>query len=262
MSGLYTFYLAADDGAELRLGPTEAEAQSIATVPGWSSSRQWYKYPEQTSAPQQLISGRFYYMRAIANEAYGVDNLAIGVTLPDETDLKPLPIGGYVFVLPMSFAWVDVVEAGAVPDGVTDSTAAFHNASAQAQWGGEIVVPSGRFRTSAFNLSSNTRLVIYGDIHGLMLPQSDQALIGWPPDAQNISVVGNGSVSNRGMGWTTNRVGFVCPHFAEHNLPAADATAGSESAAGIYVLGEQGGLLCPGGSVNVGREDCLTAAIR
>eukprot|EP01043_Picozoa_sp_COSAG02_P012052 COSAG02_NODE_457_length_21950_cov_35.452794_10_plen_400_part_00 len=243
MTGLYTFYIAADDGAALHFGPTEAEAPVIATVPGWAARRQWNKYSSQVSSPQHLEAGKFYYVRGIVNEAGGGDNLAIGVTLPDGTDLKPLPVAGYVFVEPMLFTWVDVVALGAVPDGVTDSSAAFLNASAQTQLGGEIVVPTGRYRTSAFNLSSNTRLVIHGEIHGIpsRIPRdysssttawqperSDQALIGWASDAQNISIVGNGSISNRGNGWTTNRVGFVCPHFAAHNLPSPDNAAGLE----------------------------------
>ena len=196
------------------------------------------------------------------NEAYAGDNLAIAVTLPDGTDLMPLPIAGYVSVQPMSYAWVDIVALGAVPDGVTDSSAAFLNASAQTRWGGNIVVPSGRYRTSAFNLSSNTRLVIYGDIHGLRSRPNDQALIGWPSNAQNISIVGNGSVSSRGNGWTTNRVGFVCPHFVQYNPTPAEPTMGSAGGEGMYVLGEQGGLLCTSNRVNVGREDCLAAAMR
>lgn len=200
-------------------------------------------------------------MHAIANEGYGGDNLAVGVTLPDGTDLMPLPISGYVFVQPMSFAWVNVVALGAVPDGITDSSAAFLNASAQTQWGGNIVVPTGRYRTAAFNISSHTRLVIYGDIHGLSSRRSDQALIRWSPDAQNISIVGNGSVSNRGSGWTTNRVGFVCPHFVEYNPVLADMTVGSQGGSAMYFLGEQGGL-CTDNSMHVGREDCLAAAIR
>ena len=63
------------------------------------------------------ITGKFYFMRSVSNERYGGDNNAIGVTLPDGTDLKPLPIEGYVFVQPMTSALVDVVGLGAVPDG-------------------------------------------------------------------------------------------------------------------------------------------------
>lgn len=261
-TGLHTFYLATDDHGELYLGPTEAQAEVICSVPGWTSDREWYKYSSQSSAPQSLVSGQFYYMRSISNEAGGGDNNAVGVVLPDGTDLKPLPTAGYVFVQPVQSVRVDVLSLGAVPDGVADSSAAFLNASAQTKHGGEILVPTGRYRTSAFNLSSNTRMVIYGDIHGVPSRRSDQALIGWTPDAHNISIVGNGTVSNRGNSWSTNRVGFVCPHFAAHNLPPASDGALSNDGERAYILGEQGGLLCPVGTVNVEREDCLAAAIR
>jgi hypothetical protein len=275
VSGAYTFCIATDDEGKFYFGPSEAEAQVICRTPTWASSRQWTKYSEQTSAPQTLRGGQYYYMRTISNEAGGGDNNAIGVTLPDGTALKPLPVQDYVFLQPeQEQANVNVVELGAVPDGTTDSSAAFLNASTLTQWGGEILVPPGRYLTSAFNLSSHTRLAIYGEIHGLPPPRFEASLQGplvtWDPGAENVSIVGNGTVANRGSSWTTNRVGFVCPYFAEHNrLPGddsdtAEAAAGAgSSGSGDAVLGEQGAPGCSSerGEEPVSQEDCLAAAV-
>ena len=50
-------------------------------MPGYSGSRQWDKYPEQTSVPQTLQGQSYYFIRALANEGGGGDNLGVAVTL-------------------------------------------------------------------------------------------------------------------------------------------------------------------------------------
>ena len=95
-TGPHTFRIAADDNAHLWLGTTEDVALAngeIASVPGWSSSRQWTKYSEQTSAPVDLVAGQLYFIRAVSNEGGGGDNLAVGVTTP-AGDLNPIPVVG------------------------------------------------------------------------------------------------------------------------------------------------------------------------
>ena len=71
--------VASDDGGELWFGSSDASAQVVATVPGWTSPRQWDKFKEQTSAPQTLRAGVYYFIRALANEGGGGDNLAVGL---------------------------------------------------------------------------------------------------------------------------------------------------------------------------------------
>jgi hypothetical protein len=225
MSGSYTFSVASDDDGALYFGVSEAQAHRIASVPGWTEPRQWDKYSEQTSAPQSLVRGEFYFVRSVSVERFWSDNAAVGVRLPDGTDLKPLPVPGYLFVLPRPTVRVSVVELGAVDDGSTDNSAAFLEATRLARWGGEIVVPPGHFRTAAFNISSHTRLVVDGDIIGVpSRTQLDRALIGWDPTSENISIVGSGSIRNRGNAWSTSRVGFVCPHFVSHSVPGDTVT--------------------------------------
>ena len=53
---------------------------------------------QQTSAPQWLESGSFYLLKALAKEGRGGENLAVGVTLPDGEELRPMPVQGYLFL--------------------------------------------------------------------------------------------------------------------------------------------------------------------
>ena len=92
-SGEYTFYIAADDNAELWLSTDEnpANAERIAHVPGWSESRQYTKFPEQTSAKISLLQGQKYHIYALHKEGGGGDNLSVGWTKPSGADERPIP---------------------------------------------------------------------------------------------------------------------------------------------------------------------------
>merc|ERR1719272_1243190 len=93
-TGAHTFFISADDNAHLWFGDTVNGAMTvdpIANVPGWRSSRQWNKYGQQTAAPMDLVAGNMYYMRAVANEGGGGDNLEVGVTTPNGAE-NLLPI--------------------------------------------------------------------------------------------------------------------------------------------------------------------------
>ena len=93
ISGSYTFFVAADDSGELWFGATEESSTVIASAPGWTSPRQYDKYLEQTSAPQMLSAGEYYFMRALEKEDAGGDNLSVGMTMPDGTEQKPIHVG-------------------------------------------------------------------------------------------------------------------------------------------------------------------------
>eukprot|EP01046_Picozoa_sp_COSAG06_P042192 COSAG06_NODE_5342_length_3537_cov_39.550055_6_plen_278_part_01 len=99
-TGDYTFVIASDDSGELWLGLDEASLRMIASNPLWTASRQWDKFDSQTSAPQSLVAGSFYYIKALAKEATGGDNLAVGVTLPTGEELRPIPVHGYLYGAP------------------------------------------------------------------------------------------------------------------------------------------------------------------
>ena len=93
VTGNYTFWIASDDGGELWLSATAspAERTRIATVNGWSSSREWTREPNQQSAPILLNSGQIYYVEALMKEAGGGDNLAVRWLRPDGVDEAPIP---------------------------------------------------------------------------------------------------------------------------------------------------------------------------
>jgi hypothetical protein len=96
-TGDYTFVIASDDQGELWFGEDEAAATPIASVPVWTSPREWDKFTEQTSATQSLVAGDYYFLQALAKEGSGGDNLAVGARLPDGTDLSPIPVEGYLY---------------------------------------------------------------------------------------------------------------------------------------------------------------------
>jgi len=92
-SGTYVFWIASDDNSGLFLSTDETPANKrlIASVSGWTSSREWSKYPEQQSAGIALLGGKKYYVEALMKEAGGGDNLAVRWKLPNGTIEEPLP---------------------------------------------------------------------------------------------------------------------------------------------------------------------------
>ncbi|APZ95361.1 DUF7133 domain-containing protein [Fuerstiella marisgermanici] len=92
-TGDYTFWMAADDHAELWLSDSEdpGEKQRIVRMNRWTPSREWDKYREQKSKPIHLKAGRRYYIEALHIEATVDDCLAVGWQLPDGTIERPIP---------------------------------------------------------------------------------------------------------------------------------------------------------------------------
>ncbi|HEY6162945.1 MAG TPA: PQQ-dependent sugar dehydrogenase [Bacteroidia bacterium] len=92
-SGNYIFWIASDDNSELWLSTNDQPSNKvkIASVPGYTSSRQWTKYSSQQSAPISLVAGRKYYIEAIHKEGTQGDNLAVGWQLPNGIQERPIP---------------------------------------------------------------------------------------------------------------------------------------------------------------------------
>ena len=92
-SGYYTFWIATDDEGALYLSSDEepGNKQQVASVPGWSGSREWTKYPEQQSAQIWLEAGRRYYVEMLQKEGGGGDNAAVGWQLPNAVLERPIP---------------------------------------------------------------------------------------------------------------------------------------------------------------------------
>jgi ELWxxDGT repeat protein len=92
-SGNYTFYIAGDDNSELYLS-TDEEAENkrlIASVIGWTSTREWTKYPSQKSVTIALEAGRKYYIEALHKEVAGGDRLAVGWVKPGGAAIEVIP---------------------------------------------------------------------------------------------------------------------------------------------------------------------------
>lgn len=94
-TGNYTFWIASDDEGKLYLSSDEnaANAAQIATVPSWTSSRQWTSFTQQKSVSIPLVAGRAYYIEAIMKEGGGGDNLAVAWELPG-SGTGPVVIAG------------------------------------------------------------------------------------------------------------------------------------------------------------------------
>lgn len=92
-TGNYTFWLASDDGSELWLSTNEdpKTKQKIASVPDFTGPKEWTKHASQKSPPIKLEAGKKYYIEAIHGEGGGGDNLAVGWTLPDNKEERPIP---------------------------------------------------------------------------------------------------------------------------------------------------------------------------
>ena len=79
VSGSYTFYIAADDDAELWLSTNDNPSNrvKIASVTGWTNYLNYTKYPSQTSAAISLTAGNYYFIEAVHKEAAGGDHLTV-----------------------------------------------------------------------------------------------------------------------------------------------------------------------------------------
>ncbi|MDO1446318.1 SBBP repeat-containing protein [Rhodocytophaga aerolata] len=92
-TGSYTFYIASDDYSELWLSSSDnpASKQKIASVTGWTSSRQWTKFASQKSLSIYLETGKKYYIEALHKEAAGGDNLAVAWQTPVNSTIAVIP---------------------------------------------------------------------------------------------------------------------------------------------------------------------------
>ncbi|HVW21047.1 MAG TPA: glycoside hydrolase family 28 protein [Opitutaceae bacterium] len=113
----------------------------------------------------------------------------------------------------------NVLDYGAVPDGVTNDTAAFARvvAAAHAAGGGTIVVPAGRYLTGSIELESNITLDLEAGSALLYSPNpADSPLVAsrWEDTTaythaplihadhkQNIAIVGRGTLDGQGRNW-------------------------------------------------------------
>lgn len=87
LTGQYSFWIAADDAAQLSLSSDDnpANAVVIASAPQWTPLQVWDKYPEQASGLVQLEAGKRYYIEILHKQADGKDNLSVAWQPPGGT---------------------------------------------------------------------------------------------------------------------------------------------------------------------------------
>ncbi|WP_025765328.1 PA14 domain-containing protein [Dyadobacter tibetensis] len=92
-TGIYTFWLAGDDNAELWLSSDQNPDNSelIAFHSAWTPSREWSWFSTQRSFPITLQANQKYYIEARMKEGSGGDNLAVGWQLPNGSLERPIP---------------------------------------------------------------------------------------------------------------------------------------------------------------------------
>lgn len=93
VSGAYVFWIASDDNGELWLSSDEdpGHKEKIASVPDFTSPRQYDKHASQQSKPMELKAGRRYYIEALQKEGGGGDNISVGWQLPSGVQERPIP---------------------------------------------------------------------------------------------------------------------------------------------------------------------------
>jgi len=93
-TGLYTFWIAADDNGSLWLSTDDnpASERFIAWCPFYVSPREWNYYDTQQSDPVFLEAGKRYYLEAQFKESDVVDHGAVGWQLPDGKLERPIPL--------------------------------------------------------------------------------------------------------------------------------------------------------------------------
>lgn len=92
-TGSYKFWIASDDNSELWLSTDAQPANKtkIASVTGYTGSREWTKYISQQSVSINLNAGQKYYIESLHKEGDRGDNLAVGWQLPNGTMERPIP---------------------------------------------------------------------------------------------------------------------------------------------------------------------------
>lgn len=91
-SGLYTFWIAGDDGTELWLSKDNLALNKtkIAYSLSWTGFREWTRFASQKSAQVYLEVGKKYYVEALQKDGAGGDHLSVSWQLPDGTMEAPI----------------------------------------------------------------------------------------------------------------------------------------------------------------------------
>jgi hypothetical protein len=129
VSGDYRFFLASDDGGQLKLGSSTnpATATVIASVNGSTGQNEWTKFASQTSPLRSLVAGERYYLEALQKEGGGGDHLSVGWLVPGNgvtniipaANLEPIDINVAPQISSQSFTVLQGAPNGSIIGRVT-----------------------------------------------------------------------------------------------------------------------------------------------
>jgi len=93
-TGAYTFWITADDEAELWLGPsgTPYDRERVAVVPEWTNPEEWDRYAAQRSSGIFLRAGQPCYVEVLHKQGAGGGHCALGWQTPSNKLERPLPV--------------------------------------------------------------------------------------------------------------------------------------------------------------------------
>lgn len=93
LTGAYVFWISGDDDCRLQLSPNDdpLKVVTIASVSGYTGSRQFDKFASQQSAPVNLVAGRRYAINVLHKDGIGGDHLAVRWRLPNNVIQTPIP---------------------------------------------------------------------------------------------------------------------------------------------------------------------------
>lgn len=129
VSGEYTFWIAADDRAELWLSSTDSpfDRVRVAHVPIKTRHREFDLSLAQRSNPIQLQAGETYYVEVLQKEGSGADNVSVGWTLPGEAVIDIISGDNIAYFAPRA--------DDLVGDGLPDAWKLAHGLDPQAGYG-------------------------------------------------------------------------------------------------------------------------------
>ncbi|MCX7934374.1 MAG: PA14 domain-containing protein, partial [Planctomycetota bacterium] len=93
VEGDYTFWITADDTAELWLSSDgrPENRKRIAAVTFWKKPEAWEEAAEQKSPPVRLKANAAYYFEVLMKENQGGDHVAVGWQIPNGPLERPIP---------------------------------------------------------------------------------------------------------------------------------------------------------------------------
>jgi len=117
ITGIYTFWIASDDNAELWLSTDNqvTNKQKIAYNTSWTNSREWNKYSTQKSASINLVQGQSYYIEALMKQDIGPANIAVGWLKPGQTGTVPSEVVPGTYLSPLGTTQTILVSSVSLP---------------------------------------------------------------------------------------------------------------------------------------------------